>query len=238
MICPRFSVRIITIFKRKKLIFMNTVVFDMDGTVLNTLEDLTVSVNYALAKYHLPERDPMEYRAFFGNGIRYAIQCAAPDGIPEELLDKLVSVYRDHYNAHCLDHTRPYDGILDLMKNLKNQDIRMAIVSNKIDSAVKELTHRFFSEYVDVAIGERKGIRRKPAPDTVLTALDILGSKKEDSVYVGDSEVDIQTAQNAGIPCLSVLWGFRDRDLLIKNGATTLVRKPEEILYWQKKVIS
>ena len=208
----------------------NTIIFDMDGTVLNTLEDLSVSVNYALAKLHLPERDPMEYRHFFGNGIRYAIRCAAPEGTPGETIDELTEIYRKHYNAHCLDRTAPYEGIPELMKELKNRGYHLAIVSNKIDSAVKELTDRFFRDTVDVAIGETEHIRRKPAPDTVLEALRILGSKKEDAVYVGDSEVDLQTAANAGIPCLSVLWGFRDRDLLVKSGATEMIESPEELL--------
>lgn len=209
---------------------VNTIIFDMDGTVLNTLEDLSVSVNYALKKYHLPERTPEEYRLFFGNGIRYAIRCAAPRGTSEEMLDELVSVYREHYNRRCLDRTEPYKGIRELMQQLQLRGFKMAVVSNKIDSAVKELNDRFFSEYINVAIGEKEGIRRKPAPDTVLSAIKELGSTGEESVYVGDSEVDYQTAQNAGIPCISVLWGFRDKEFLVREGATVFAETPADIL--------
>lgn len=202
----------------------------MDGTVLDTLEDLATSVNYALEKFHAPPREPQEFRYYFGNGIRHAICLAAPDDTPEDVIDKMVDVYRDHYNKHCLDKTRPYDGIIDLMKKLKALGFRMAIVSNKIDSAVKELNHRYFSEYTDAAIGEKEGVRRKPAPDTVFEALKELGSTTAEAVYIGDSEVDIQTAVNAGIPCISVLWGFRDRDCLVDAGATVFAEKPMDVL--------
>ena len=202
----------------------------MDGTVLNTLEDLATSVNYALEQFHLPPRDPKEYRYFFGNGIRHAIRLAAPDKTSEEVIDGVLEVYRDHYNKHCLDKTKPYDGIPELMQALKTRGFKMAIVSNKIDSAVKELNRRYFSEYVDVAIGEKDGVRRKPAPDTVYTALEELGVTAAQAVYVGDSEVDYQTAVNAGLPCISVLWGFREKDCLVDAGATIFAEKPADVL--------
>ncbi len=215
---------------------VNTVIFDMDGTVLDTLEDLTVSVNYVLSKFNMPEHSEEEYRKFFGNGIKYALKCAVPEETPEEVIEEMLPIFREHYNEHCLDRTKPYDGIIELMSMLKANGYKMAIVSNKIDSAVKELNDRFFSEYVDVAIGEKPGIKRKPAPDTVLAALDELGSKKEAAVYIGDSEVDLQTALNSELPCISVLWGFRDKDFLISKGASVFAETPEEVYDILKKI--
>ena len=208
---------------------IDTVIFDMDGTVLNTLDDLTESVNYVLDKFGMPLRTLEEYRRFFGNGIKYALKCAVPDGTPDSVIEEMLPVFREHYDVHCLDRTRPYDGILELMKELKENGYKMAIVSNKIDSAVKELNERFFSKYIDVAIGERAGINRKPAPDTVIEALRELGSDKENAVYVGDSEVDFQTAVNSELPCISVLWGFRDKDYLISIGASQFANTPQEV---------
>ncbi len=209
---------------------INTVIFDMDGTVLDTLDDLTDSVNYVLDKYGMPRRTKDEYRRFFGNGIEFALRCAVPDDTPNDVIEEMLPIFKEHYNAHCLDKTKPYDGILELMKELKGRGYKLAIVSNKIDSAVKELNERVFSDYVSVAIGEKDGIKRKPAPDTVLAALAELNSSKEEAVYVGDSEVDFQTAQNSGLPCISVLWGFRDKDFLIEQGATTFAETPANVL--------
>lgn len=209
---------------------IDTVIFDMDGTVLNTLEDLTDAVNHVFSQFDLPPRTIDEYRKFFGNGIGYAMRCAAPEGTPDELIDKMIPVFREYYDKHCLDKTKPYDGILELMKSLKAKGYKMAIVSNKIDSAVKELNDRFFSDYVSVAIGEKAKVRRKPAPDTVIAALKELRSERSEAVYIGDSEVDLQTARNAGLPCIAVLWGFRDRDHLTENGAVTFAENPTDVL--------
>lgn len=209
---------------------IDTVIFDMDGTVLNTLEDLTDAVNHVFSQFDLPPRTIDEYRKFFGNGIGYAMRCAAPEGTPDELIDKMIPVFREYYDKHCLDKTRPYDGILELMKTLKAKGYKMAIVSNKIDSAVKELNDRFFSDYVSVAIGEKAKVRRKPAPDTVIAALKELRSERSEAVYIGDSEVDLKTAQNSGLPCIAVLWGFRDRDHLTENGAVLFAEKPADVL--------
>ena len=208
---------------------ITTVIFDMDGTVLNTLDDLAASVNYVLTRYGMPVHCTEDYRRYFGNGIRYALQCAVPKGTEEAAIDQMIPVFREHYNAHCLDKTRPYDGIQELMKALRDRGYKLAIVSNKIDSAVKELNAKFFSDYADVAIGEREGIRRKPAPDTVVQALEELKSAKHEAVYIGDSEVDLQTAANAGLPCISVLWGFREKDFLTEQGAAVFVNTPQEI---------
>ena len=208
---------------------ITTVIFDMDGTVLNTLDDLTTSVNYVLTRYGMPAHCTEDYRRYFGNGIRYALECAVPKGTEETTIDQMLPVFKEHYNAHCLDKTRPYDGIPELMKALRDRGFKLAIVSNKIDSAVKELNAKFFSAYVDVTIGEREGIRRKPAPDTVVQALKELKSSKHEAVYIGDSEVDLQTAANAGLPCISVLWGFREKDFLTEQGATVFANTPQEI---------
>ena len=204
-------------------------IFDMDGTVLNTLYDLTDSVNYVLERFGLPKRKPEEYRQFFGYGIRYAIEHAAPEGTPDDVIDRMLPVFKEYYNLHCLDKTGPYDGILELMDRLRAKGYRMAIVSNKIDSAVKELNERFFNGYVDVAVGEREGVQRKPAPDMVEWALKEMGKEKEEAVYIGDSEVDLNTASNSALPCISVLWGFRDREFLAEKGATYFAKTPEEI---------
>ena len=209
---------------------ITTIVWDMDGTVLNTLIDLRDSVNYVLRKYNMPEHTIEEYRRYFGSGIRYALECAVIEGTPSETIDEMLPIFKEHYDVHCLDNTCPYDGILDAMKKLKEKGYKMAIVSNKIDSAVKELNEKFFKEYVDVAIGETPGTKRKPAPDMVEQALKELDSSKEESIYIGDSEVDLQTAINSSLPCISVLWGFRDRDYLIEQGATTFAETPEELV--------
>ena len=169
---------------------INTVIFDMDGTVLNTLDDLTTSVNYTMEKFGFPQRTLDEYRRAFGSGIRRAIELTVPEGTSQEVIDEMVPVFKEHYDVHCLDKTGPYVGIIELMRELKKRGYKMAIVSNKIDSAVKELNQKFFSEVIEVAIGEQDGIKRKPAPDMVVKAMDELGSSAEEAVYIGDSEVD------------------------------------------------
>lgn len=209
---------------------INTIIFDMDGTVLDTLEDLTDSSNYVLQRFGFPARTKAEYRSFFGNGIRYSLSCAVPYGTPEEVIDSMLPIFKEYYDVHCLDRTRPYDGIQDTMRQLKEKGFKLAIVSNKIDSAVKELCERFFKGCVDVAVGEQPGIRRKPAEDMVLKSLSELNESPESAIYVGDSEVDMETAKNAGIPCISVLWGFRDRDFLIERGAKIIIERPKGLI--------
>ena len=209
---------------------INTVVFDMDGTVLNTIDDLATSVNYAMEKFGFPQRTVEDYRRAVGNGIRRAIELTVPEGTSQEVIDEMVPVFKEHYDEHCLDKTRPYDGIIELMNELKKRGYKMAIVSNKIDSAVKELNQRFFSQAIEVAIGEKPGVSRKPAPDMVWEALKELGSTEDEAVYIGDSEVDFATANNSNLPCISVLWGFRDKDLLEEIGAQVFAEKPSDVL--------
>lgn len=205
-------------------------IFDLDGTLLNTLDDLAASTNYALRSAGMPERTTDEVRRFVGNGVKKLMERAIPGGLDNPLFDSTYATFRKHYLEHGLDTTRPYDGIPEVLRELKRRGKRLAIVSNKFYAATQELAQHFFPDTIKVAIGERDNIRKKPAPDTVLEAMRQLGIGREGTVYVGDSDVDIDTARNCGVPCLSVLWGFRDRQFLIDHGATTLIEKPEQLL--------
>ena len=210
----------------------STYIFDLDGTLLDTLGDLAASVNFALRTHGMPEHSLDNVRRFVGNGVRKLMERAVPDGADNPLFDETFATFRQYYMAHSLDTTRPYEGIPETLAALKARGCHLAVVSNKMMAATQELCHHFFPDTIEVAIGEDEaaGIRRKPAPDTVFAALKALGVGKEDAVYVGDSDVDIQTARNAGIPCISVLWGFRDRDFLLQNGAETFISTPSELL--------
>ena len=207
-----------------------TYIFDLDGTLLSTLGDLAASTNYALRTNGMPERTLDEVRRFVGNGVKKLIERAVPDGIDNPLFDKTIETFRKHYLQHNLDTTRPYDGIEETLRELKEKGKNLAIVSNKFYAATQELARHFFPDTISVAIGERENIRRKPAPDTVIEALKQLGCDKDGAVYIGDSDVDIMTARNCGIPCISVLWGFRDKDFLIEHGAETFISSPQELL--------
>jgi len=206
---------------------MKAILFDLDGTLLDTLDDLTESCNFALKTLGFPPRKKEEIRRFVGNGARRLIELSLPDG-KGELVSSALEIFRAHYASHSGDQTRAYEGILPLMDTLKKEGYRLAIVSNKPDFAVKELARTFFSQ-VDFAVGEKENVRRKPAPDTVLQAMEKLSVKREESVYVGDSEVDVKTAENAGIRCIAVTWGFRDREELEEAGATRFADTPEEL---------
>lgn len=208
----------------------STYIFDLDGTLLNTLNDLAASTNYALRSVNLPEHSIDDVRRFVGNGVRKLMERAIEGGDKNPLFDEAYATFRKHYLEHGLDTTQPYPGVMDLLKTLKEKGKNIAVVSNKFYDATQELVHHFFGEYVAVAIGERENIRKKPAPDTVLEAMKMLGVGKEGAVYIGDSDVDFNTAKNVGIPCISVLWGFRDKEFLEQIGATTFVDKPCQIL--------
>lgn len=210
----------------------DTYIFDLDGTLLNTLQDLAASVNYALSQYQMPTHDTDVVRSFVGNGVRLLMERATPDGAQNAQFEAVFATFRQHYMKHSLDTTRPYDGIPEMLRELKRQGKRLAVVSNKFYAATQELVAHFFPE-IEVAIGEHEteGIRKKPAPDTVYEALRQLGMGKENAVYVGDSDVDLMTARNSGLSCISVLWGFRDRDFLLRHGATTFVREPSELVF-------
>jgi len=206
-------------------------IFDLDGTLLNTLDDLAASTNYALRSHGLPEHSVEDVRRFVGNGVRMLMLRAVAGGEQNPLFESAFTTFRQHYMEHSLDTTRPYDGILEMLDRLKRRGCRLAVVSNKFCAATEELCRHFFAATIEVAIGENEaaGIRKKPAPDTVFEALRRLGAGLDETVYVGDSEVDLLTARNAGLPCISVLWGFRDREHLKANGATTFVASPYDI---------
>ncbi len=209
-----------------------TVIFDMDGTVLNTIEDITDSVNVILGRYGLPERSVDEVRHFVGNGARVLMEKAIPEGSGHPLFDEILREYEAYYEAHCNIKTGPYRHIPELLKELKVRGYKLAIVSNKPDGAVKELNRVYFGEYVSVAIGVTEKLRRKPYPDECLAAMEELGSKPEETIYVGDSEVDHKTAVNSGLRCISCLWGFRTKEELLKAGAggNVFVEDPLEII--------
>ena len=208
-----------------------TFIFDLDGTLLDTLQDLADSVNHALRQYGMPEHSLDDIRRFVGNGVRLLMERAVPEGAQHPLFEEAFASFRQYYMQHSLDTTRPYDGIVETIRELKLRGCRLAVVSNKMMAATQELVAHFFPD-VEVAIGEHEaaGIRKKPAPDTVDEALRQLGVTREGAVYVGDSDVDLLTARNSGLPCISVLWGFRDREFLLAHGATTLIERPEELL--------
>ncbi len=206
-----------------------TYIFDLDGTLLSTLADLAASTNYALRTHHMPERSLDEVRRFVGNGVKKLMERAIPDGLNNPLFEETFATFRQHYMQHNLDTTQPYPGIMQLLEQLKAEGKNIAVVSNKFYAATRELCRHFFGDLVPVAIGEREDIRKKPAPDTVIEALRELGVDKEGAVYIGDSDVDIMTAKNSGMPCVSVLWGFRDKEFLLEHGATPLISQPEEM---------
>lgn len=209
-------------------------IFDMDGTLLNTLEDLMISTNYALSQFDYPTHTIEEIRFFVGNGVAKLIERAIPDGLNNSNYEKCLEIFKKHYAKNMYNHTSAYVGIPELLKNLKDKGIKTAVVSNKFDLAVKELSNKYFGDLIDIAIGENEqaGIKKKPAPDTVFEVLNLMNLKSEDAIYIGDSDVDIMTAKNSNMPCISVTWGFRDREFLIKNDATIIVDRPEQILQY------
>lgn len=205
------------------------VIFDLDGTILDTLEDLCDSVNYALGRLGFPQRTLSEVRNFVGNGIRKLIERALPAGSDEKCVEEMLAIHREYYGVHCADKTKPYEGIKEMLKELKARGVKLAVISNKPDYAVKILCEDYFPDVFDAAYGFREGIERKPDPAAVTALLEELCVPREKAVYVGDSEVDVKTAQNAGLDMIIVDWGFRDREFLIENGAVNLVSAPWEI---------
>ncbi len=201
------------------------VLWDMDGTVLDTLEDLWAAVNVSLRRFGLPEASMDAVRAGLGNGAAHLISCVCPAARREEVL----AFYKPWYDAHCNLRTRPSEGILPLMERLKAAGIRQALISNKPDPAVRELARFYFPDLLETAVGESEGVRRKPEPDAVLYAVEQMGLAAGDCVYVGDTEVDLETARRAGMDCIAVTWGFRSREQLLNAGATCLADTAEEL---------
>ena len=207
----------------------DTILFDLDGTLLDTLEDLQGAVNHTLSEAGYPRRSLEEVRRFVGNGLRNLMRLSLPAGCPEEEIDLRTADMRAWYNAHDRERTRPYPGILPLLDRLGAAGCRVGVVSNKVDEAVKDLCAHYFGDRAAAAVGETAGLRRKPWPDTVELALRQLGAEKAGAVYIGDSEVDLATARNAGLPCISVSWGFRTEEELRSAGARRLARTPEAL---------
>ena len=204
-------------------------IFDMDGTILDTLVDLAEAVNYALRKAGLPERSLQEVRSYLGNGMLRLIRLAAPEDASAELLAELKEIFTEYYKAHCSAHTRPYDGVVELIEELRARGVKTAVVSNKPDFGVQLLVQDYFPTSFDAAVGERIGIAKKPAPDSVNEVLRLLNISREEAVYIGDSEVDIETARNAGMTGLIVTWGFRDEAYLLSLKPDVLVHDIKEL---------
>ena len=207
----------------------STVLFDMGGTVLNTLDDLRDAVNHTLVSFGMPERTLGEIGHFLGNGARHLIERSVPDGTSPEMTEAVLAAYLPYYKAHCSVKTAPYPGIIDLMRRLKAAGVRSAIVSNKPDAATRELSQKIFGDLIDFTIGEKADIRRKPAPDMVLEAIRELNAERSECVYIGDTEVDLETAGNSGIDCISVTYGFRNEEELTAAGAKVFARSAEEL---------
>lgn len=207
------------------------IIFDMDGTILNTLADLANAINHTLEHFGYPTRSQSEVRSFLGNGSRYLVEHSLPadKAVDAELVDQTLAYYSAYYKEHCAIHTKPYSGILELLAKLREQNKLIAVVSNKPDFGVQSLCQCHFPGLFHFACGERQGIRRKPAPDSVLEVLKKLQLQPQDAVYIGDSEVDIATAKNAGLEAIIVTWGFRDKDQLIKAGASRLAASVKEL---------
>ena len=208
----------------------NAAVFDMDGTILNTLDDLMDSTNFALKNNGLKERSLEEIRFFVGNGIQKLIERAVPQGTSKEVFEKVFADFKSHYKIHCADKTSYYDGIPSVIQTLRKMGVKTAVVSNKADFAVQELVEVYFKGLFDVALGEKTGVSKKPSPDMVNAALSVLGVKKESAFYIGDSDVDFETAKNSSLDFIGVSWGFRGRKFLENLGAKNIIDSPEELL--------
>lgn len=206
----------------------NNIIFDLDGTLLNTIEDLTDGVNHVMKMYGYDTYSIDDIRSFVGNGIMKLMERAVPDGKENVFFDEMYNEFKTFYTSHCIVKTRPYDGIIKLLKRLHGEGYGIAIVSNKNDAAVKELAGHFFGEYIKIAIGQSETTRKKPAPDTVYEAMKQLPYGR--SVYVGDSEVDKMTADNAGTDCVLVSWGFRDKKMLEELLPLAVIDNPLQLV--------
>lgn len=212
----------------------DAVIFDLDGTLTDTLGDLRNSVNYALNQFGFPERSLDEVRSFVGNGVRRLIYLSVPGNTSEEVSEKCLDVFKEYYKENSLVETKPYDGIIEMIEKLRKDGVKTAVVTNKMHEAAEDIVRIFFGNLIDVTLGQVDGVAQKPQPDGINLVLEKLGVSKEKAVYVGDSEVDCITAKNAEIPCIGVTWGFRDRDVLIENGADIIVDSPEDIIKYCK----
>lgn len=212
----------------------STIIWDMDGTLLDTLDDLSDSVNEALLKFSQPQRTREEVRSFVGNGILRLLELSVPDGKNNPLFEDIFEYFKLCYEKNQSNKTKPYVGLDMLLPRLHAGGYKMAIVSNKVDPAVKDLANLHFPGLMEAAIGEQEGMKRKPAADMVNEALRLLGSSKQEAIYIGDTEVDIETAKNSGLDFLCVSWGFRNRKQLEDAGAKIVFHKAEELLEFFK----
>lgn len=208
----------------------NTYIFDLDGTLLDTLLDLANAVNYAMREMSYPERTVDEVRSFIGNGIRMLIKRSAPQDISEADYEKTLAIFTEYYLAHIADFTKPYDGIIDVVQELKARGCKIAVVSNKADKAANKVVKDFFGDIFDIVVGKRDEFPSKPAPDSVFYVIKALAAEKSKCIYIGDSEVDVQTAHNANLPCIGVTWGNRDLAELTAAGAEYIANNPAEII--------
>lgn len=206
-----------------------TIIFDLDGTLLNTLADLAAATNHALAEHKLPQRTTDEVRRFVGNGIRKLIERAVPADTPAKLHEEVFASFNRYYKQHCADSTRPYEGVPQLLQQLRAAGCRTAIVSNKADYGVQTLAKQYFDGQLDAACGERAGIAKKPAPDMLLAIMRQLKAEPASTIYIGDSDTDLDTARNAGVPCIGACWGFRGRAFLEAHGAKLLAENVSDI---------
>lgn len=209
---------------------IKTVIFDLDGTLLYSLEDLKDSVNFVMKKHGFREYTIDEVREAIGNGVRLLMERILPKDIDKNLFEECLSEFKENYSKNMYNKTKPYDGVLDMLKALRKEGYKIAVLSNKFDSAVKELSNKYFGELVDLAVGQKEGVKEKPSPLGIQEIAKELDTDVETCIMVGDSEVDIQTANNAGIDCISVTWGYKNIDFLYDNGATKLVYAPKDIL--------
>ena len=205
-------------------------VFDLDGTLLNTIDDLAWATNYALEQFIMPTYTVDEVRQMVGNGVAKLIRDAVPEDTDDATYQQVLACFKEHYADHSLDNTVPYPGILDAIDILKAAGVKCAVVSNKPNFAIADLMKNFFPGRFDFALGQRDDLKRKPNAEPVHYALAQIGVNPKDAVYIGDSEVDVKTAQNSNMPCISVTWGFRDKDTLLAAGATTLVDTADEMV--------
>lgn len=211
------------------MIYADTLIFDLDGTLLDTLCDLCNSANYALKECGLPERNINEIKKFIGNGVENLIRRAVPENTDEEKIQECLSLFKIHYLHNSKNFTKPFDGIVRVLENLKKKGFKIAVLSNKFDKAAKKLCNEYFCGLIDEAVGESADTPQKPSPEGVFKILNLLGSDKSKTVMIGDSEVDIQTAKNAGIYSVGVLWGYRDEKTLLNEGADELIDSPERL---------
>lgn len=206
------------------------VIFDLDGTLLDTLDDLCNSVNYSLRTNNFPERSLAEVRTFVGNGIRLLIERSVPEGTSKELIDKTFECFKTYYAVHCNDKTKTYPGVMDMLKELKENGYKIAVLSNKAQYAVTKLCDIYFNNLLDDAVGARENVAKKPSPDALYICAENNNINLNNVIYVGDSDVDVATANNAGVKGIAVTWGFRSRELLIKCGAENLADNTDELL--------